>query len=82
MTLTVTIPDDLVEQVKAHGASPEHYVQGLIEEAVRADAIAQRIAGPRIDIEAFLTAMAQYAEKIPQLPDSAFTRESFYADHD
>jgi len=26
--------------------------------------------------------MAEFSDKIPQLPDEAFTRESFYQDHD
>jgi hypothetical protein len=26
--------------------------------------------------------MAAFSDKIPQLPDEAFTRESFYRDHD
>ena len=35
-----------------------------------------------MDIEEFTRAMSANSERIPQLPDEAFTRESFYQDHD
>lgn len=47
--------------------------------------LAQRVPTPlgeKMDIETFLTEMAANSEKLPQLPDEAFTRESFYQDHD
>jgi hypothetical protein len=33
-------------------------------------------------MQAFYDALAAHSDKIPQLPDEAFTRESFYQDHD
>jgi hypothetical protein len=33
-------------------------------------------------MEAFFKAMAANSDKLPQLPDEAFTRERFYQDHD
>jgi hypothetical protein len=33
-------------------------------------------------MEEFFRVMAAHSDKIPQLPDEAFTRESFYRDHD
>jgi hypothetical protein len=33
-------------------------------------------------IAEFLEGMAVHSGKIPQLPDAAFTRESFYREHD
>jgi hypothetical protein len=35
-----------------------------------------------MDMATFLREMASFSDKIPQLPDEAFTRESFYQDHD
>jgi hypothetical protein len=35
-----------------------------------------------MDIKDFVRAMSANSEKIPQLPNEAFTRESFYQDHD
>ena len=42
----------------------------------------QVLREPRMSIEEFLDAMASHSDKIPVLPDEAFTRESFYQDHD
>ena len=81
MQITVDIPDEFAAQVKARGLSPESYVRSLIDDAVRT-AAALSPARPRMDMEAFFKGMAAYSEKIPQLPDEAFTRESFYQDHD
>jgi hypothetical protein len=76
--ITVDIPDEIVAEVEARGLTPESYVRGLIENAV---AKPEGAAGRR-DMHAFFRAMAAHSEKIPQLPDEAFTRESFYQDHD
>jgi hypothetical protein len=35
-----------------------------------------------MNMEEFLQKMAEFSDKIPRLPDEAFTRESFYQDHD
>jgi hypothetical protein len=83
MRITLEIPDELAAQVQVRGLTPESYAQSLIDDAVRA---ATPPALPpfkrKMDMEEFLRAMAAYSEKIPQLPDEAFTRESFYQDHD
>jgi hypothetical protein len=82
MQITVTIPDELAAQVKARGLEPQSYVESLIDDAARTT---PATAGPvkrKRDMEAFFRAMAAYSDKIPQLPDEAFTRESFYQDHD
>jgi hypothetical protein len=80
MQIVVEIPDELAAQARARGLTPESYVRGLIEEAARhapAD-----LVKPKRDMEAFFKAMAAHSEKIPQLSDEAFTRESIYQDHD
>jgi len=78
MLVTVEIPDEVAAAVKARGETPESYVRGLVDEAVRSAAVAPK----KIDIQWFLREMARNSDTIPQLPDEAFTRESFYQDHD
>jgi hypothetical protein len=80
MTITVNIPDDLLHHAGAIGLSAEEYVQGLIEDAARTSE--SDIKPPRQDIETFFREMAANSDAIPLLPDEAFTRESFYRDHD
>ena len=82
MQITVTIPDEFAAQARARGLTPEGYVESLIEDAVRVDPAAPPPAKRKRDMEAFFRGMAAYSDKIPQLPDEAFTRESFYQDHD
>jgi hypothetical protein len=82
MQITVDIPDEFAAQVKARGLTPESYVRNLVDDAVRTAPTALPPAKPKMDMETFLREMAANSEKIPQLPDEAFTRESFYQDHD
>jgi hypothetical protein len=82
MQITVTIPDELVAQVQARGLTPESYVEQLIAE----QAVLTRTQVPPADkltnLERFFEEIAIHSDKIPLLPDEAFTRESFYRDHD
>jgi hypothetical protein len=82
MQITVDIPDEFVAQAKARGLTPEAYVKGLIDGGLRTDPAPLPPAKPKMDLEEFFKAMSAYSDKIPQLPDEAFTRESFYQDHD
>jgi hypothetical protein len=82
MQITVDIPDQLAEQIRARGLTPEGFVRSLIDEAERNAPPVPDPTQPKLDMEAFFKGMAAYSEKIPQLPDEAFTRESFYQDHD
>jgi hypothetical protein len=82
MQITVEIPDEIAAQVQARGVTPESYVRGLIEEAVREESRASKASELKMSMDAFIRAMSANSEKIPQLPDEAFTRESFYQDHD
>lgn len=79
MQITVTIPDEIAAQVEARGLTPEGYVEGLIETAART---ARLVPGREKNMQEFFREMAAHSDKIPQLPDEAFTRESFYRDHD
>jgi len=82
MLVTVEIPDEIAAAVTAHGETPESYVRGLIDEAIRSTLSDKTVAPKKRDIQWFLQEMARNSDKIPQLPDEAFTRESFYQDHD
>jgi hypothetical protein len=82
MQITVEISDELAARARARGLTPEAYVKGLIEEAARAEGTPSETAQGKMDMETFLKGMAAHSDKIPQLPDEAFTRESFYQDHD
>jgi hypothetical protein len=82
MQITVDVPDELAAEAQARGLTPEEYVRGLVDDAVRRTAVGLRLREPRMSIKEFLEAMAASSDKMPILPDEAFTRESFYQDHD
>jgi hypothetical protein len=82
MLVTVEIPDEVAAAVQARGETPESYVRGLIDHAVRRSSSDASVAPKKRDIQWFLREMAANSDKIPQLPDEAFTRESFYRDHE
>jgi hypothetical protein len=82
MRITVEIPDELAAQVQARGQTPESYVRSLIDDAVRTAPAAPSLTRSKMDIGEFIRAMSANSENLPQLPDEAFTRESFYQDHD
>lgn len=83
MQITVDVPDDFLAQAQARGLTPESYVRSLIEDAMRTANPRCPPAGKgKMDIKDFIRAFSAKSEKIPQLPDEAFTRESFYRDHD
>ena len=65
------------EAAKIHGQEPSTYAKSLAEGA----ALVSRPVRKR-DADAFLTAMGAFSDKTPALPEEAFTRESFYQDHD
>ena len=82
MQITIEIPDELAAQAQARGLTPEIYVRSLIDQAAHTSSVPIPPQEPKMDIETFLREMAAHSDKIPQLPDEAFTRESFYQDHD
>lgn len=84
MQITVTIPDEFAAQVQARGLEPQSFGQSVIDDAVRSAPAASGPIRPKnkMDMQTFLRKMAEFSDKVPQLPDEAFTRESFYQDHD
>lgn len=76
----------LTAEAQARGLDLDRYILEKLEvpstlrpESMAGDeaSSARRLA----DLEEFFKEMARNAEKIPLLPDEAFTRESFYRDH-
>jgi len=84
MQVTITIPDELAAKVIADGSSPESYVERLIAE--KTESTKSGIIRPRKlsreEFNAALDRLAQFSDKIPDLPIEAFSRASFYEDRD
>ncbi len=80
MQITITVPDDVAVQARAHGVSIEAYVGQLIEQA-RSKPEAVKQPRTREQIESFFSAMAEGSDQLPTLPTESFSRESFYEDH-
>jgi hypothetical protein len=84
MTITVDIApeiqSELARQAAAHGRAVEAYAASLLEGAVRLPPGDRRLGQDRF--ENTLREMAKFSDKVPVLPDAAFTRESLYRDHD
>jgi hypothetical protein len=72
----------LSAEAQARGVEIETYVESLLEQAINAAGASVPRRRTREEMRAFYDALAAHSEKIPQLPDDAFTRESFYQDHD
>ena len=83
MTITVDINPEvqaaLGRQADAHGVDIAAYAATLLEEAAHVPAAAKKLTQDQF--EKTLKELAQYSQKIPLLPDEAFTRESLYRDH-
>ena len=79
MEIKVKIPDELAAQAEARGLTIEHYVQGLLAQRAPGLSNARRLRSSE-EVRAWLDSLTQFSDKIPQLPEEAFTRESFYQD--
>jgi len=83
MTLTIDIKPELraelARQAAAQGVGIDTYAARLLEEATH-------LPGANVfnanQLENTLRDMAQFSQKIPALPDDAFSRASLYRDHD
>ena len=84
MTISMQIPDELATQAARRGVDVKAYIeQILIKEVAAAKPVLPR--SPRLtkeEFDAVLDGLAEFSDKIPHLPDSAFTREAIYSDHD
>ncbi len=70
---------ELARQAAVHGVQPEDYAAALLENAVHIGA-AKKLTTDQL--ERTLQELAQFSDKVPLLPDEAFTREGLYQDHD
>ena len=86
MQITINIPDEVATQAEARGLTPEDYVEGLIGQRKLAAPPVVKTEANRAErmarLEKFFEDITAYSDKIPILPDEAYTRESFYSDHD
>ena len=78
LELKPDVEADLAAQARAKGIPPDAYLQGLIEDLARADAVRPSSLE---DIEAALDALAEMGGGLPYLPSPAFSRESICQDH-
>jgi hypothetical protein len=84
MTIIINIEpevqEELSRQAAAHGVDVNSYAASLLEEAAHVPAGAKKLSQAQLDKT--LEEIAQFSQKIPVLPDEAFSRESLYRDHD
>lgn len=82
MQVTITIPDELAAQAQARGLSPESYIEKMVAEQVTKPLLRTEQVDKLANLDKFFEEMAIHSDKIPLLPDEAFTRDSFYQDRD
>jgi post-segregation antitoxin (ccd killing protein) len=82
MQVTVTIPDEIAAQIRARGLTVESYLEKLISEQTGKSETVTGAVNKQADLERFFEEMAAHSDKIPLLPDEAFSRESIYREND
>jgi hypothetical protein len=76
------IEAQLVADAHAKGVEPSVYASSMIERIyLRVNGTRRPSRNPE-EVRAWLDSLTQFSDKIPQLPDEAFTRESFYQGHE
>lgn len=81
MQVTIDIPDQVAAEAATLGVSVEQYVRSLLMREPAALPAAPKLRSSQ-EVGAWLERLAQFSDSIPELPDEALTRESFYQDHD
>lgn len=83
MTIQIELKPEIMERLaaeaQARGVAVEKYAESLLREAMAS----RSEPNGELSIEEFhamLNAMAEGSDKLPKVPTSAFTRESFYED--
>ncbi len=72
----------LATQAQAQGMDVQAYAESLLSQALGINHAPGSRQATTAEAAAFFETMAARSEKIPQLPDEAFLRQSFYQDHD
>lgn len=81
-SLRPEIEAQFVAEAHAKGVEPSVYAGSMIERVYLLANGARRPSRNPEEVRAWLDSLAQFSDKIPQLPDEAFTRESFYQGHE
>ncbi len=71
----------LAGEAQACGVELHKYIEGILEQVIMTRTPPPR-RRTREEMQAFFEGITANSDQIPQLPDEAFTRESFYQDHD
>jgi hypothetical protein len=83
MTIQIELDPEMMERLaaeaEAEGIALEEYAERLLRGAIatHAEPHGRLSVG---ELHAMLDAIAEGSEKLPKVPTSAFTRESFYED--
>jgi hypothetical protein len=80
LELAPEVEERLEKAAAVRGLKPEAYVVELIEAAVSRSLPEKHLT--KEQLQAFLDGMASLGRDLPVLSDYAYTRESFYEDHD
>jgi uncharacterized protein YciW len=81
MEISLKVSDDLAARARAQGMSVEEYVQKLLSQPVDAVPSGAIVRKSEAEVRAWLSAMAQFSDKIPSLPET-ITRDWIYQEHD
>lgn len=82
MTIPIQVSDELTREAARRGLDVATYVDQLIRAASAKPSLPPSPRLTKEELAECFAALAQYSDQIPDLPDSAFTREAIYADHD
>ena len=76
------IEAQIIAEARAKGIEPSIYAGSVIERAYRHGNETRTASRTPEEVRAWLDSLTQFSDKIPQLPEEAFTRESFYQDYE
>ena len=83
MTIQIELNPEMMERLaaeaEAQGLALEEYAERLLREAIATNGEPRGQLSVE-ELHAMLSAIAKGSEKLPNVPTSAFTRESFYED--
>jgi hypothetical protein len=77
LQLSSNLMERLSAEAKARGVGLEDCAETLLREAIETHAAPQGQLSVE-ELQSMLSAIAEGSERLPKVPTSAFTRESFY----